>query len=197
MPTWHITPHTTAALWLALAAHYGTRTWPKFRAPQMHATGALCGALGILPYTRFMRQYTTVWGRTLYPCFSPGQGDQAALWRQVVVGVHEHQHVVQYDRMGFAHFTVRYVLSTRERALLEAEAYVCNLELAWVRFGHLPPLAPLAAKLGDYGCSRADQAAALAHYEHLAPAITQGVLHNQATQVALGLMEEVGMWEKS
>ena len=186
-----ITPALVRRFWRTLSERYGTRTLPKSQSWEMRAASVALDWLGILPRERFMGRYTTVWGRRIYPCFEVGAGDQSELWRQMVVCVHEHQHVVQYDRSGFGPYALRYALDRRARALLEAEAYQCNLEMHWMRFGDLPDLEALAARLADYGCRPSDQQAALDYYERAAQRIRRAAPLNEATQVALNVLDEI------
>ncbi|CAN0566216.1 unnamed protein product, partial [Laminaria digitata] len=136
-------------------------------------------------------RYTTVWGRRIYPCFQVGQGDEDALWSQIVVCVHEHQHVEQFEREGFLPYTLSYLTSSRKRALYEAEAYGCNLEMSWLRTSRMPDLDRMAAKLLDYGCDVEDVRAARAHFEHIAHRITQGTYRSAAVESAIEVLPEL------
>ena len=150
--------------WTRMCARYGTRLFDRARAAEMRASGWVLEALGIMEREVFMERYTTVWGHRIYPCFEPGEGDAQERWRQVVVCVHEHQHVEQYARAGGAAlYALRYLASPRQRALYEAEAYGCNLEMTWLRARLMPDLDVMAARLERYGCGPAH--VALARHE--------------------------------
>lgn len=146
----------TCAFWDHMCEAFGTRVIQKDQAWEMRASGRVLGALGVMPREVFMGRYTTVWGRRLYPCFEVGQGDAHARWGQVVVCVHEHQHVVQFQRQGFGLYAARYMADSRFRASMEAEAYLTQLELNFWRNGVMPDAARLANGLESYGCRPGD-----------------------------------------
>lgn len=177
--------------WEEMCARYGTRVISKRRALEMRISARLLALSGVMDAETFMSRYTTVWWRRIYPSFEVGVGDVDALWSQLVVCVHEHQHVVQYERQGFLPYAARYLASSRQRALLEAEAYGCNLELTWLRSGRLPDLDATARRLRAYGCDEADVAAARAFFEELAPEIEAGRYRSEAVAVACELFEEL------
>ncbi len=166
-------------------AHYNTRVIDKERAPEMHASGHVLAALGIMSYQTFMTRYPTGWGRRIYPCFVVGEGDEDALWGQVVICTHEHQHVEQYRRDGFFRYTASYLLDSRARALYEAEAYGCNLELAWLKQRSMPATDMMAKKLLAYGCDDEDVAAARDHFDKLVLKIKDGSYRSAAVERAL------------
>ena len=154
-------PEQTRQVWRALCGRYGTRVVRKRDALEMRATARALAFVGVLPADSFMARFTTVWGRRIYTPFEPGEGDAEARWSQIVICAHEHQHVEQYARAGgFAAYAPGYLLSARRRALLEAEAYGCNMELAWWRYGVIPDPSLLANTLRNYGCGDADIEAA-------------------------------------
>ena len=180
-----LTPEVTHAFWEGMCAHYNTRVIDKERAPEMHASGHVLAALGIMSYQTVMTRYTTVWGRRIYPCFVVGEGDEDALWGQVVICTHEHQHVEQYRRDGFFRYTASYLLDSRARALYEAEAYGCNLELAWLKQRSMPATDMMAKKLLAYGCDDEDVAAARDHFDKLVLKIKDGSYRSAAVERAL------------
>lgn len=153
---------------------FGTRVIEKHRAPEMRASSYLLNAVGIMSRETFMRQYTTVWARRIYPCFDIGQGDAEDRWGQLVVCVHEHQHVVQYDREGFAIYAAKYLANRRFRALAEAEAYLTQLELAYWRNDRVPNIDALADGLLAYGCRSSDVQAARSVLQHGADRLRHG-----------------------
>lgn len=186
--TYTPSPAATRALWDAMCARYNTRVTHRERAPQMIAAGWALNLAGFMDQRTFMTRYTTVWGRHIFPCFHIGVGDAEELWRQIVVCVHEHQHVEQYDRAGFLPYAARYLASSRQRALLEAEAYCCNIELHWWRHAALPDLDQLAARLAPYGCDPSDRAAAREIFEACASSLRAGHYLTRATCHALPLL---------
>ena len=153
---------------------FGTRVIEKQRAPEMRASSFVLDAMNIMPRDTFMHRYTTVWARRIYPCFEVGHGDAEDRWGQLVVCVHEHQHVVQYDRQGFAIYAAKYLASRRFRALAEAEAYLTQLELAYWRNDKMPDIDALADGLLAYGCRASDVRAARAVLQQGADRLRDG-----------------------
>lgn len=183
------TTEMTCALWRAMNAHWGTMVIPKERSPLMKLAAAGLQWARIMDRDTFMNRYTTVFGRRIYPWFSLGEGSHDDLWYQIVVGVHEHQHVVQAKRDGVTGFSLPYLLSTRRRALIEAEAYRCNLEMNWWRSGEVGDAARLAAKLEQYGCNANDVRAARDYLQRAADEIRNGRIANEASRFAIDWLE--------
>lgn len=184
-----ISPQLTVAFWDAMMLHYGTRIVPKRDALEMRVTAHLLAGLKILDRDRFMNRYTTVWGNRIYPSFVIGEGNEDELWRQIVVCVHEHQHVEQFRRMGLPGFFSRYLLSSSQRAALEAEAYCCNLELNWTVRQKQTDVFSLADLLKDYGCRADDVAWARTFYSQHLEALQGGVLPSTpATRIGLAIL---------
>lgn len=176
------------AFWDRMSAHYRTQTVAKAEALEMRLCGRALSLIGVMPYEDFMDRYTTVWWRRVYPCFTPGQGDAEERWKHVVICTHEHQHVEQFCREGFAAYSARYLLSSRQRAIYEAEAYCCNLELAWRSGRPMPDIDRLADLLAEYQCAPADIAAARQIYAEAADRIRQGHVLTEATATALEIL---------
>ncbi len=184
-----ITAEKTRKLWQAMNERYGTTVVPKGRSALMKLAGVGLQMVRIMDRDTFMNRYTTVLGRRIYPWFELGEGNEEDLWYQIVVGVHEHQHVVQARRDGLLGFSVPYVLSTRRRALIEAEAYRCNLEMSWWRTGKVGDPMRLANKLHQYGCREADVGAACKYLEKAAAEIRGGQITNEASLFAIDWLE--------
>ncbi|MFP4597500.1 MAG: hypothetical protein ACLFVJ_04560 [Persicimonas sp.] len=187
-----ITSEQTKTLWREMCAHYGTRVVPKSGSPLMRGVGAGLHVIRIMDYRTFMDRYTTVLGRRIYPWFDIGEGDEDALWYQAVVCVHEHQHVVQARREGFVGFSIPYLLSPKRRALLEAEAYRCNLEMHWWKNAEMPDPDRLAGRLEQYGCGQKAVAAARDYLQAAAKEVRQGEVLNEASRFAIDLLGAAG-----
>lgn len=177
----------------AMCARYGTQVKNKRRSPLMQASGLGLQIVGVMTHADFMSSYTTVWRKRIYPSFVPGEGSPEALWRQVVVHVHEHQHVEQWRREGVITYSARYLISTRARALYEAEAYGCNAELTYWRDQTVLAPDKLASKLTHYGCTSRDIEAATRRLEFISKGIQQGTYRSAAVDTALELFEECGI----
>lgn len=150
-----------SGLWAAMSAEYRTRAVAKSGSSLMVGCGWALSRLRLMTAAEFLEGYTTVIGRTIYCPYTPGSAaDAAGRWGQAATCVHEHQHVVQSRRDGFARFASRYLGSSRARALYEAEAYGCDIELMrWAGRPHRS-IDRICAGLVAYGCDADDIAAA-------------------------------------
>ncbi len=189
------TAEQTREVWRTLCARYGTQVRAKREAPEMRAAARLLGLGRVLPADDFMSRYTTVWAKRIYTPFTVGEGDALERWSQIVICAHEHQHVEQYARAGgFLRYAPGYLLSTRRRALLEAEAYGCNMELSWWRYGVIPAPEHLANTLHDYGCTQRDVDAARDALAARADRLARGLgAELAATRAAIEACETAGL----
>lgn len=184
-----VTPDVVVGLWDHLRAHYGTTVVTKADAGQMKQLATLLDALGVLDRDRFLKEYATTIGRTIYLPFTPGEATATwDLWAQLTVAVHEHQHVVQHVRDGLR-FEVEYVIDSSTRARHEAEAYLTALELHHWRHGQVPPARRFAEKLASYACTEADILWAAKYLTLAAATIGQGGLVTEAGAVALDWLD--------
>ena len=177
------------AFWDFMTQHYGTSVIRKQDAIEMKAVATFLGALGILDKDSFLRQYTTTIGRRIYAPFTIGDASTLDLWDQMVLCIHEHQHVVQHDKLGLR-YEVTYLASKASRARYEAEAYRSVLEVAaWRR---VPPPAPhqLALELSGYGVGDDNQAMAARLFQLWEVPIQLGAVLTEAAQVGLAWMNE-------
>lgn len=189
-PDIDLTPALTRRFWRAMSERYGTRVVPKKRSPLMHLVGAGLGLIRVMSYRRFMERYTTVVAGRIYPWFAIGEGDQEALWYQIVVCVHEHQHVIQARRDGLSGFHLPYLLSARRRALIEAEAYRCNMEMNWWKNGRFREPSDLAGRLAEYGCGQEAVDAARRYLQRAADRVRRGDIANEASRFAIDWLEK-------
>jgi len=185
-----IRPEEVWAFWRFMQDHYRTTVVNKRDALEMQLVAQALDALGIQSRDRFLRNFTTTLGRRIYTPFEVGSPRGGwDLWSQVVICVHEHQHVVQHDREGLS-FEVSYLADRAARARWEAEAYRSNLELHFWRYGTTPSARRIAEVLGDYGCRPADVDVAAKSLALSAVSIRKGAVINEATHVALGWLDE-------
>ena len=185
-----IQPEEVWAFWRFMQDHYRTTVVNKRDALEMQLVAQALDALGIQSRDRFLRNFTTTLGRRIYTPFEVGSPRGGwDLWSQVVICVHEHQHVVQYDREGLS-FEVSYLADRAARARWEAEAYRSNLELHFWRYGTTPSARRIAEVLGDYGCRPEDVDVAAKSLALSAVSIRKGAVINEATHVALGWLDE-------
>lgn len=185
-----IQPEEVWAFWRFIQDHYRTTVVNKRDALEMQLVAQALDALGIQSRDRFLRNFTTTLGRRIYTPFEVGSPRGGwDLWSQVVICVHEHQHVVQHDREGLS-FEVSYLADRAARARWEAEAYRSNLELHFWRYGTTPSARRIAEVLGDYGCRPEDVDVAAKSLALSAVSIRKGAVINEATHVALGWLDE-------
>lgn len=185
-----IQPEEVWAFWRFMQDHYRTTVVNKRDALEMQLVAQALDALGIQSRERFLRNFTTTLGRRIYTPFEVGSPRGGwDLWSQVVICVHEHQHVVQHDREGLS-FEVSYLADRAARARWEAEAYRSNLELHFWRNGTTPSARRIAEVLGDYGCRPEDVDVAAKSLALSAVSIRKGAVINEATHVALGWLDE-------
>ena len=185
-----IQPEQVWAFWRFMQDHYRTTVVNKRDALEMQLVAEALDALGIQSRDRFLRNFTTTLGRRIYTPFEVGSPRGGwDLWSQVVICVHEHQHVVQHDREGLS-FEVSYLADRAARARWEAEAYRSNLELHFWRYGTTPSARRIAEVLGDYGCRPEDVDVAAKSLALSAVSIRKGAVINEATHVALGWLDE-------
>ena len=185
-----IQPEEVWAFWRFMQDHYRTTVVNKRDALEMQLVAQALDALGIQSRERFLRNFTTTLGRRIYTPFEVGSPRGGwDLWSQVVICVHEHQHVVQHDREGLS-FEVSYLADRAARARWEAEAYRSNLELHFWRYGTTPSARRMAEVLSDYGCRPEDVDVAAKSLALSAVSIRKGAVINEATHVALGWLDE-------
>ena len=185
-----IQPEEVWAFWRFMQDHYRTTVVNKRDALEMQLVAQALDALGIQSRERFLRNFTTTLGRRIYTPFEVGSPRGGwDLWSQVVICVHEHQHVVQHDREGLS-FEVSYLADRAARARWEAEAYRSNLELHFWRYGTTPSARRMAEVLSDYGCRPEDVDVAAKSLALSAVSVRKGAVINEATHVALGWLDE-------
>lgn len=185
-----VQPEEVWAFWRFMQDHFHTSVVNKRDALEMQLVAQALDALGVQSRERFLRNFTTTIGRRVYTPFEVGVPRGGwDLWSQVIVCVHEHQHVVQHDREGLS-FEVSYLADRAARARWEAEAYRSNLELHFWRYGTTPSVQRMAEMLSDYGCRPEDVDVAAKSLALSAVSVRRGAVINEATHVALGWLDE-------
>jgi len=184
-----IQPDEVVSFWRHMQERFGTTTVNKADAVEMQIVASVLDALGILDKERFLKSFTTTLGRKIYTPFDVGSAnDSWDLWDQMVVCVHEHQHVVQHDREGLS-FEVSYVTDRAARARFEAEAYRSNLEMHFWRYGTPTRSRPLAELLHDYGCRPEDVEVAARSLALANVSVRRGAVLNESTWAALDWLD--------
>ncbi len=185
-----VRPEEVWAFWRFMQDHFRTTALNKRDALEMQLVAQALDALGIQSRYRFLRNFTTTIGRRIYTPFEVGVPRGGwDLWSQIVVCVHEHQHIVQHDREGLS-FEVSYLADRAARGRWETEAYRSNLELHFWRYGTTPSALRLAEVLSDYGCRPEDVEVAAKSLALSAVSVRKGAVLNEATHVALRWLDE-------
>lgn len=110
--------------------------------------------IDMLDVEKFMTNYTTTLTDRIYVPFEIGS-DERPLLEQVIICAHEHQHVLQWKKDKIA-FIIRYLADRAQRALYEAEAWRCSMEVEYFLTGDIPRATGYAKNLADYGCTKDD-----------------------------------------
>ncbi len=185
------TPELVANFWRAMQSHYGTTVIDKPNALEMRLAARALQYANILDARTFLKRYTTIIGRRIYAPFTPGIATKHhSLWSQLVVCVHEHQHVVQHDRDGKLNFSTRYLTNKSARAAYEAEAYTCNIELSHWHTGQIPNIPELAQRLTHYGLHPSDILTAEQTLTAAALQITEDKTLTAASKTALQWLQQ-------
>jgi hypothetical protein len=170
---------------------YGSTVVAKSGSVPMQAAGWALEKMGIMDAPTFLRDYTTTIGKTIYVPFEIGEAPSAeARYQQIIVAVHEHMHVLQFTRDGKWVFGSRYLLSKAARALYEAEAYRCDIEMAYWRSAVMPSPKELAQKLEHYGCSPLDIEVAEKYLMASAQTIQRGGIVSEPSKEAISWLQE-------
>jgi hypothetical protein len=175
-------------LWEHMTDHFNTRISDK-NTYEMEEVAKALDQMGVLDAERFLREYTTTIGHTIYAPFIVGEDSITSLEAQLRICVHEHQHVVQFDREGAAVFAAGYLLSSSKRAVYEAEAFRCNMEIEFFLSGRILDPGRLAQKLVDYACAPDDILVAEKFLRLSGRSIQLGARVNEASKVAIAWLE--------
>lgn len=185
---------TVQAFWAYMSEAYGSTIVPKATASEMKLVAAFLDALKIQDEETFMKRFTTTIGKRVYTPFEIGVPNEFySLWGQVRVCVHEHQHVEQGEREGWAEFDIKYVTSASFRAGFEAEAFGCDMEMEYWHQGSALNLEQFAQDrplvLKSYGCSDEDIEQARQMLSIRAGVIGQGVIETASARRAIAWLE--------
>lgn len=105
---------------------------------------------GILDKKKFMEDFTTTIGSTVYHNYKIGEGNQDELWSQFKTLIHEIIHVQQSKHFGFLKFSLSYLLSSNSRTQFETQAYKSSFILNYSIYGNFPEPILVAENLYSY-----------------------------------------------
>lgn len=185
------------AVWRAMQQFYNTRVINKADSDLMKVVGSTLDLLGVQDKGVFLTRYTTTINHAIYVPFEIGNPAHG-LVGQLALCAHEHQHVIQADREGWATFAAKYVVDHAARAIYEAEAYVCNMEVAHVLGGFTieelrGSLSTYARQLKDgYGCTDDDVLVAEAALGLGLKQLEEVGVVNEASRKVIQLVEVLG-----
>jgi hypothetical protein len=152
-----LTKDDVGAFWADMTAHYGVRVVTKSSSWLMHVLALILSILRIVDKKKFLTRFATVLGKTVYiPAELGTPADGWSLLSQVVICIHECQHIVQRQRLGNIRYTCRYLFSSLGRAELEAEAYKCKHQFYHLMLNRDISPEGVLKSLRSYGLSDAD-----------------------------------------
>lgn len=186
------TPDLVKEFWGYMASEYKFKTVQKADASEMRAIAWALNLMGVQSKKKFLNSYTTTIGRTMYLPFVIGvEGGVSgiSLEGQISTCVHECVHVTQYRRGG-SKFVWEYLTSPAARAHYEVDAYRSNMEMYFWATGKILDPRDLAAKLAEYGCSKADIRVAAKNLEMSARVIAKGGVVSGPTKKATAWFEQ-------
>lgn len=189
-----LTPSLVRDFWSHMTGRFKASVVNKNSSLEMRAIATFLSLIKVANREAFLRSFATTVGRKIYVPFDIGTPiDGWSLWGQVTVCVHECHHVHQYDKLGAVMFNWQYLMSTARRALIEAEAYRCNMEIYWARTGQILSPATLAAQLKSYAVTDADVAVVERILSSSAVTIQQGGIASPASKEALVWLRQQGV----
>lgn len=150
------TPENTKALWNHLSDKLHSVVSQKADKAIMRIAARIVARRTNTSEEAFLQDFVTTLGRRIYVPFKVGEEvDGWSCRSQMLLAVHEHQHVAQWRRQPIR-FLVRYARDPRQRALYEAEAFLAEVEAA-AAFGWDPiDINQRLGTLRGYGVRDAD-----------------------------------------
>jgi hypothetical protein len=180
-----------------MLGRFGAGVHDRANSNNMRAASWILDTLGIIDKSVFMNRFTTTIGTTIYTPFTPGTKDRNySFWDQMTILVHECEHVVQSKKNGFLTFATEYLTSDSHRAHYEAEAYRCDLEMHFWRYGKILDTNFLANKLKNYALGEKDIEYVKLYLDASVDTIQVGGIIGEASQVAITWLNEKASWLK-
>ena len=181
-----VTPELVKGLWNHMGTKYKTGWKHKPNAWEAKLAATVLDVMNIIDKKTFMEQYAFILGRTIYTPFVPGEiQENYSLEKQIACCVHEHFHWLDACRMGKWKWNYAYVTSSRRRAVMEARAYVTNIEIYHWYCGKILSPAKIADVLKNYNCNVTDRRIAEDIMESNVRTIKQGGYSSNTTIEAL------------
>jgi hypothetical protein len=150
-------------------------------------------AMGLPDPEGWLKDYAVTFGPLIWTPFEPGVEIPGwSLDSQFMVLAHECLHVQQF-RADPERFVGLYALDAEARALYEAKAYACQLELTWRLQGWMPDPVRVALCLRSYACNPAQIHMVEVALRQRIPTIQAGGLINSTSQEAVKWAESAGI----
>lgn len=185
------TKEDVVALWHHFMDKYDTKLIDKDDDALMKFISMFLGMSKNMTKDDFIKSYVTTLGDRIYIPFELGvinPDGRWNLWSQLVTGIHEHQHVMQYnaeDTKGKVDFSTQYLLKKRRRARFEIEAYTTSLEMHFWRYGQTRSIDGLITALKGYMLDPEDFENARDVFTRNNKMIAQGAIITEASSVAI------------
>lgn len=157
------------------------------------------GASVVSPMPGYLRTYLSIMGgnpdryaltvgRTIYMPVELGATRPGwSAWSQMMLLVHECQHVAQGERRSMLERAIDYATSTARRTEVETQAFSAELELEHWRRGEIAAwwFSARASSLGAYHVSGVDLAVCERHLRVLSPTVRRSGYVTHAGRVAI------------
>jgi hypothetical protein len=179
-----ITSDLVQQLWTHMETTYGSELARK-DTPEMQLIANMLEEIGVMDTESFLLRFTTTLGNTIYIPFEIGvETERYNLLSQIIICVHEHQHVKQFNDAG-PKFSFDYLADSSHRAAYEVEAMKCNMEIYFWFTGEMLDVARLANKLKRYACTDDDIAVSLKALQMISKTVERGGISSDAGKVAI------------
>lgn len=195
LPPGRPTTEDVQDFWKFMTGAHDVKVINKRNSVEMKTVGEVLDLIGVLDKDEFLERFTTVipvgsW-RGIYVPFDLGVPKPGwSLWGQMVVCVHETEHIIQAAREGELGYSWNYLISPAKRAHYEAEAYRCNMEINFRYLGDTGSPRWYSEKLVHYGCAPMDIKVTTKELALGLPIIHGGGIVQQATKEAVPWMDE-------
>lgn len=188
-----ITSATVIDLWHHMEKQYHSSHTSKSDSGMMRMIGYFLNGLGILDKGKFLERYTTTIGNVIYIPFRIGvTDDRYSLRNQLMTCVHEHQHVVQWQRGGIS-FMLEYLTDSARRAVYEVEAMSSTLEMYWWYNRTVPDIPRMALKLVEYNCKKDDIVMSEKMLRTISKTVQRGAVTTSAGKTAIAHLQANGV----
>lgn len=180
-----VNPQFVKDFWKYMSKNYGTTITNKHNSKFMSFIGSFLSSFGIMDKDIFLNDYATTIKKTIYLPFVIGDTvDKRELLGQIFLCVHEHQHVVQYNKYQ-KKYSAGYLFNHRKRAYFETEAYSTSIEIYYWFFKEILDTQYLANKLSSYDCDQKDIDRSKKSLDITVELVKTGKIYSESSKVAI------------